>query len=227
MTRASTRTTLTRPCCARRADARILGRLCRFVAAVAFLLVAALLPSAAAAQSFSDESSTAVADFNADGRPDLAVANHIGDRSSAAYRIDFTLSNGLSQTISFASAQRALRVAAIDVDNDHDLDLVITPVLGRDIVGVWLNDGTGHFRQGNPDSVPSDCARLSTTGISGCPPQFAVATAAPRRLIADTPSSMATMTRASGAFRARPAPIAAASRLLLCGLSPRAPPSGI
>jgi VCBS repeat protein len=199
--------------------------LCRLGATVAFLLLAGLSPSVAAAQSFS-ESSAAVADFNADGRPDLAVANHIGGRSSAAYRIDFQLSNGRSQSISFASAQQGLRVSAIDVDNDHDLDLVITPLLGRNVVGVWLNDGAGHFKPGDPDAVPSDCARLSTSTITGCPTQLAAVMPSPRRL-AMAPSSAQTVAIVAGAARVPPFHVVASNRFLLSSLSPRAPPSHV
>src|SRR5215470_4188373 len=91
MNRASTRTTLKRPCGTAPAGARRLASLCRIVSVVAILLAGVLSPYTAAAQSFSQESSTAVADFNADGQPDLAVANHIGSRSSAVYRVDFQL----------------------------------------------------------------------------------------------------------------------------------------
>jgi hypothetical protein len=208
------------------AGARKHAPLCRLGATVAFLLLAGLSPSTAAAQSFSNESSTAVADFNADGRPDVAIANHIGGRSSTAYRIEFQLSNGDRQSISFASAQWALRVAAIDVDNDHDLDLVITPLLGQDVVEVWLNDGAGHFRPGDPDAVPSGCARFSTSTITGYPTQSAAVLPAPRRLGASPPSAL-TIALVAGAARVRPLEIVASNRLLLSGLSPRAPPSRV
>jgi len=191
---------------------------------VAILLAGVLSPYNAAAQSFSQESSTAVADFNADGQPDLAVANHIGSRSSAVYRVDFQLSDGHRQSFSFASTQWALRVAAVDVDNDHDLDLVITPLLGRDVVGVWLNDGAGHFRQSDPDSVPSDSARFSSSSIGGCPPQFAVATPTPRRFAA-APPSVPTDALLEAAPSVRPAAVVAWNPHLLSNLSPRAPPS--
>jgi len=200
--------------------------LCHFVAAGAVLLVVALAPSPAAARGFSYESTTTVADFDADGRPDVAVANHIGDQSSATYRIEFQLSNGGRQSLSFASAQRVVRVAAVDVDNDHDLDLVVTAPLGRDVVGVWLNDGAGHFRRGDPDAVPSDAARLSPTTLTGCPPQFAIAAPTPRR-VAALPAATVTRAFVAVVTHVRPSIVDESIRLVLASLSPRAPPSHV
>lgn len=208
-------------------DAHVVAALCRFVASVAFLLVG-MSPSAAAAQTFSTaESSTAVADFNADGRPDLAVANHLGTRGSAAYRIDVQLSNGARQSISFSSTLRGLHVAAVDVDNDHDLDLVVTPLLGRGVVGVWLNDGAGNFRRGDTDALPRDLARLSSSTIAGYPWQLVAAVPVSRRLFTAPPVSAITVVVADGTACARAATTALSTHLLLSSLSPRAPPSRV
>jgi hypothetical protein len=32
-----------------------------------------------------------------------------------------------------------------DVDHDNDLDVVVSAVLSREVVGIWLNDGGGRF----------------------------------------------------------------------------------
>src|SRR6266545_1140214 len=52
-------------------------------------------------------------------------------------------------SLSFVSADGTLNVTAVDIDDDHDTDLVITPVLSRQVVGVWLNSGRGHFDRRN------------------------------------------------------------------------------
>jgi hypothetical protein len=189
-------------------------------------MLVGMMPSVTTAQTFSAiDASTTIADFNADGRPDVAVANHLGNRDSAAYRIDFQLSNGRRQSISFASVQRGLRVAAVDVDNDHDLDLVVTPLLGRNVVGIWLNDGAGHFRRGDPDAVPLDAARLSNVTIARWPTRFAPATPGSRRFIAAPPVSPVAIARTDDTPHVlRPDAVALSSRLLLSSLSPRAPP---
>jgi len=197
---------------------------CRTAAVVAFLLLVSCWPGSAAAQSLFDEGS-AVADFNADGRPDLAVAGDIGDRGSADYRIDVQLSNGRHESISFASAQRALRIAAVDVDNDHDLDLIVTPLLGRDIVGVWLNDGAGHFRPGDPDAVPPDAGRCSSGAVAGCPPQLAISTPIARRFAAVPPMRGPTTRATDAGALIPPSTVVASPHLLAASLSPRGPPS--
>src|SRR5262245_46635294 len=89
---------------------------CRFDSSVAFLLVAMLWSGVSSAQSEAAATPTfrpgtagspfawtsAVADFNADGRPDIAVADRVGGRDSSSYRIEFELSNGHRQIVSFA-----------------------------------------------------------------------------------------------------------------------------
>ena len=194
-----------------------LARACRLVTGVAFLLVIVLLPGVAGAQSL-------VADFNADGRPDVAVAKRLGNHGGSSFRIDLQLSNGRRQSVSFASAQSALRVAAVDVDNDHDIDLVVMPLLGQHVIGVWLNDGAGNFAKGRTHDYVPFTASLSPQAISGLTPQFALATSSSRRLTGRVPSR-ARAPAATIAFRATSTPSTdLPSRFLAASLSPRAPP---
>ncbi len=134
----------------------------RFVVRAAVLLLSTLAPHVAFAQTAATDpsaspvvfrpgtaaapydSATAVADFDADGAPDIAIADRTS-RSGSRYNIEVRLSRGSTQTVSFVSTQGALNVTAFDVDNDHDADLVVTPVLSRAVVGIWVNDGAGHF----------------------------------------------------------------------------------
>jgi hypothetical protein len=102
--------------------------------------------------------STVITDFDADGAPDVAIADR-PIRNGSHYRIEVRLSGGSTQTVSFLSTKGALQVSAADLDNDHDQDLIVTPVLGHEVVGIWVNDGAGHFARGRdaPDrqSVPT------------------------------------------------------------------------
>jgi hypothetical protein len=93
--------------------------------------------------------SSAVADFNDDGRPDFTVA----DRSSRSaggysYRVVFAVAGRAVQSVSFESASSTLNVALRDVDDDHDLDVLITDAPTAAVNAVWLNDGHGRFVQG-------------------------------------------------------------------------------
>jgi hypothetical protein len=96
----------------------------------------------------------AISDFDADGAPDSAIADRT-TRNGANYKIEVHLSGGATQTMSFFSTKGALHVAALDLDNDHDPDLVVTPVLSREVVGIWVNDGTGHFTRGRDEPYRS------------------------------------------------------------------------
>jgi hypothetical protein len=91
--------------------------------------------------------STAVGDLNADGRADYAVADRVGRRASGAqYYVELSISGIGSRSVSFDAPDEALSVSLRDVDHDHDLDLVVTALVSRAVVGVWLNDGHGRFQ---------------------------------------------------------------------------------
>lgn len=110
--------------------------------------------------------STAVGDLNADGHPDVAIADRIGRRAAGfAYTIELSIAGGRSQSVAFDSDQDALSIALRDVDHDRDLDVVITGAVSRSIVGVWLNDGTGRFRRATPQ-VEQSSWRASTSALT-------------------------------------------------------------
>ena len=134
----------------------------RFIVGAALLLLSTLAPHMAFAQATAAappaspvvfrpgtaagpfESAAAIADFDADGAPDAAIADRTSP-SGSHYDIEVHLSQGSTQTVSFVSTRGELNVTALDVDDDHDADLVVTPVLSREVVGIWVNDGAGHF----------------------------------------------------------------------------------
>ena len=200
------------------------SRACHFVLTVAVLLAAALMASPAAAQnSLPLGSTTAFADFNADGRPDVAIAGHASVADGSNYRIDFRLSNGDRQSVSFASALNTLRIRAFDIDNDHDIDIVVTPLLSHDVVGVWLNDGAGHFRRSVATDLPVDPAALTHTTLLGGSPELVLMMPTPRRSVAWPPANAPPQPQQPRQ------PIAAVSRVLPDGLfasclAARAPP---
>jgi hypothetical protein len=200
------------------------ARACHFAVTVAVLLAAGLMASPAAAQNALPlASTTAVADFNADGRPDVAIAGHgfVGDGSN--YRIDVRLSNGDRQSVSFASGLDTLRIRAFDVDNDHDIDIVVTPLLSHDVVGVWLNDGAGHFRRSVAADLPLDPAALTHTALLGGSPELVLMMPTSRRPVAWPPANAPPQRQRPGQ------PIPALSRVLpdclfASCVSARAPP---
>src|SRR5439155_25241970 len=106
---------------------------------------------------------TAIADFNTDAKPDMAVADLLARTGGGySYRIELTISGEVPRAIAFISDESALTIRAADVDHDNDLDIVVSVPMSRETVGVWLNDGHGRFaetaRRAFPAQAVSACA---------------------------------------------------------------------
>ena len=113
--------------------------------------------------------SGAIADFNADGQPDVAVADRVVSHGNADYELSVQIANGATQIVRFRSAQYLLAVTAVDIDHDDDIDLVFTPVLGHGIERVWLNDGHGHFSASTAASQPSQTPQFRSSVVLRLP----------------------------------------------------------
>jgi hypothetical protein len=94
--------------------------------------------------------SSAAANLDSDDKIDFAIADRTG-RSSEGYnyRLQLALSHEESQVFHFHSTDSALNLSIVDLDNDADLDVVLTHALSGEIAGVWLNNGSGGFDEGN------------------------------------------------------------------------------
>ena len=100
--------------------------------------------------------STAIGDFNQDGTPDVVVADHVGRRANGyTYRLEFSLSGAAPADVFFESTADALTITTVDIDHDNDLDIVARRPMNGGTVGVWLNDGHGHFTAADIRSFPS------------------------------------------------------------------------
>jgi hypothetical protein len=94
--------------------------------------------------------STAIAKLDSDEKLDFAIADRIGNGTNGYnYRLQLALSEAQSQVFHFRSADSALKVSIVDLDDDADLDVVLTHALSGEIAGVWLNNGEGGFHQAN------------------------------------------------------------------------------
>jgi hypothetical protein len=94
----------------------------------------------------------AVADLDGDQIPDVASGISTGHTSEGySYRVDFDFSgNPEAKPFSvFSEDSAGLNIEAVDIDGDHDLDLVIRGGLSARPLSVWLNDGRGRFTQGD------------------------------------------------------------------------------
>jgi len=98
----------------------------------------------------------ASADFDGDGRPDLAIVRAEGRGAKGfSYRVELQLST--RRDLSFfrvSAAPGGLHIVPRDVNGDGELDLVVTSAWSRLPVGVWINDGHGVFTQGDAAVYP-------------------------------------------------------------------------
>jgi hypothetical protein len=138
------------------------------ISILAFLFLLALLPKPAAASPADPEKafrlgtaaspfgfSTAVANLDSDRQPDFAIADRVGDSARGyEYSLEVSLSLGARQVFRFHSLDAALSVSALDLDNDKDLDIVLTQTLTGKVVAVWINDGDGQFSPGKNRDIP-------------------------------------------------------------------------
>jgi hypothetical protein len=105
----------------------------------------------------------AVADFDGDSRPDMAITKMEAQGAGYVYWLELDLSTRRSndsaqQSPGFpaiASSMFGLHLTPRDVDGDHDLDIVVTMGFARQPVAVWINDGQGGFEEGDLAAYPA------------------------------------------------------------------------
>ncbi len=97
----------------------------------------------------------AIADFDGDNLPDMAsVQIDQSGTYQSRYRIRFSLSTGLQQTVSVMGPVGGLLIASQDVNGDDFLDLVVKSAWQEQPVAVLLNDGHGNFIAVQPAAFP-------------------------------------------------------------------------
>jgi uncharacterized repeat protein (TIGR01451 family) len=107
--------------------------------------------------------SIATADFNGDGRPDLAVANMLSDN------ISILLADGpghFAPPVNYAAGLRPWWVAAGDINGDGKPDLAVANGSGGS-VSVYLGNGHGGFDPLPQVSVGGPCRSLAIADLNG------------------------------------------------------------
>ena len=91
-----------------------------------------------------------LADLNGDQNVDLATArSERHDATGYTQEVRITLSAFQQTSFQFLSPGAKVELSSRDVDGDHDSDLVILEPLSREPIGVWINNGSGYFHEGN------------------------------------------------------------------------------
>jgi|SRR5262245_17129651 len=170
--------------------------------------------------------STAVGDFNTDGEPDVAVADHAGTSANKyEYRIELSISGQARDNVTFESVHRAVTISVTDVDRDNDLDLVIRAPISEQPIGVWLNDGHGHFTSGDIHRIPAVLHGQQTLATDLSFAELATFDVTARQTFeASLPALRAPPSRASRRLAAAH-PSDLSSPLAPSSTSPRAPPT--
>jgi hypothetical protein len=93
-----------------------------------------------------------IGDLDGDDIPDLASGIRTGQTPEGySYRVDLDFSaNSEAKPFSvFSEDSTGLNIEAVDIDGDHDLDLLVSGRFSPQPIGIWLNDGRGRFTRGD------------------------------------------------------------------------------
>jgi hypothetical protein len=97
----------------------------------------------------------AIADFDGDREPDLAMIRVTRDGSpTSQYSVDFNFSSGAKPGICIVGPSGGLQITPRDVNGDKFADLVVTSLLDSHFVAIFLNDGKGNFVPAEPSDFP-------------------------------------------------------------------------
>ena len=97
----------------------------------------------------------AIADFDGDRQPDLALVRVSSDGSATSqYSVDFQFSAGHKPAIYIVGPSGGLQITPRDLNGDKFADLVFTSLLDSHFVAIFLNDGHGNFVAAKPSDFP-------------------------------------------------------------------------
>lgn len=109
----------------------------------------------------------AIADFDGDLRPDLAMIRVSRDGApDAQYSLELQFSTGWRPAIDLIGPAGGLEVYPQDVNGDQITDLVITSVVDSEFVAILVNDGKGNFARVDRSAYPGVGRRAQSRLLS-------------------------------------------------------------
>jgi hypothetical protein len=156
-----------------RAAGRTLITLCVFITLAGRTTAAESSSYRSPASSPAFNSVFAIADFDGDRKPDLAIVEMQSSNSSTAtqYSIRFQLTAGAAQSFGVSAPAGGLQIVARDVNGDDAQDLLVSTAWLHQEVAVLLNDGHGNFTLANPSAFPAAIWQCAASWESGACPQ--------------------------------------------------------
>jgi hypothetical protein len=91
-----------------------------------------------------------LADFDGDSRIDVVTsrAERLPDHEYS-HEVSLMLSGSPSTSFTFRDRYPDVQLNSRDIDGDHARDIIIRETGTSEPLAVWLNDGSGHFLQGD------------------------------------------------------------------------------
>jgi hypothetical protein len=168
----------------------------------------------------------AIADFDGDGRPNLAIVQP-GSNSSALtiYRIQVQRDDGGLQSIDLVGPSGGMRIAAGDVNEDGIPDLIVSLAWRQEPFAVLLNDGHAVFSKADPSAFPRASNGSETTLNSNLPASTDTVATPPKLPVGDFSGSKYLLHPSPAMGSIPRANFATLCSLLLESLLGRAPPT--
>jgi hypothetical protein len=96
-------------------------------------------------------SSWALGDLDGDRKIDLVSARPgLRDGQGYAHEVSVHFGGPFEEgSFTFHGRAARIRLSIRDIDGDQDRDIVILEARSSGVLGVWLNDGFGHFHEGD------------------------------------------------------------------------------
>src|SRR5882724_6329322 len=108
-------------------------------------------------------SSWVSADFDGNQTTDVALSSTVAhDRSGYLQEVRVHLGASVPSFFGFHSRSARIQLGARDIDGDLDLDILVLDGTSMVPIGIWLNDGSGNFSEGDLARYPG----ASNTGHS-------------------------------------------------------------